>query len=65
MSLLETTSWRPLQLQLYPARVNFKLGQRKVQNVDVTGQSPCSCAATAIRKSNSQQTINSLMPPNA
>ena len=28
MSFFETASWRPLQMQLYPARVNFKLGQR-------------------------------------
>ena len=65
MSLLETAFWRPLQLQLYPAGVNVKLGQRRVQNVDVTAQSPFSYAATAIRKLNSQQTINSLIPPNA
>ena len=65
MSLLETASWRPLQLQLYPARVNVKLGQRRVQNVDFTAPSPFSYAATAIRKLNSQQTINSLIPPNA
>ena len=65
MSLLETAFWRPLQLQLYPAGVNVKLGQRRVQNVDVTAQSPFSYAATAIRKLNSQQTINSLIPPSA
>ena len=53
MSLLETASWRPLQLLLYPARVNVKLGQRRVQNVDFTAPSPFSYAATATRKFNS------------